>query len=153
VKAKIEKGKLTFDIQDLVDSLSKEDYANLCRYMVADRYLFAAVLECVADESRLGSFFSDDEDGEWWFGSEQTLELREKLLPLMPSIARRAVEQALYERNSAKAEAESYRNWAWRLYHNWPDAERESRPEGPGQWAPASLPSAEEVDQRMKEGT
>lgn len=150
MKFTVEKGKLTIDLQEFVSALDKDQRKQLARYLVADETLFAAVLECVASESRLGSFFTDDDDGEWWFGSGKLLEFREKLLPLMPPIARGAVEEALRQRNDAQQKAERFRTWAWSLFHAWPrDAPTFSQPPLPD-WARAPEPTKEEVDKLLE---
>ena len=141
--------KLTIDLGDLVESLDKNDVVKLARLVAADKQLFAAVLECVASESRVGGYFADAEEGEWWFGSEALLELREKLLPMMPSIARGAVEAALQQRNSAKADQDRYRSWAFALYHAWPDSHFRTRPAGPPDWRPAADATTSEIDALM----
>lgn len=147
MKVKIENSVLTVDLQELVDSLSKEEQRHFARHLVADKELFAAVLECVADESGLGHYFEDEES--WWFGSDNVLELRQKLLPLMPAIARGAVQAALQQRDAAKAEAERYRSWAFKLYHAWPDDRWHTRPRGPEDWKPTFKPSDAVVDAFM----
>src|SRR5258708_6832597 len=118
----IEKGVLKINLLNLVSSLDKHDHNELCKYLVADDNLWKAILECVSDDSRyFGHYFKDDEDGEWSFSSKTVLELREKLIPLMPEIARLSVREALQQRNEAVAESERYKKWAWRMYHTWPD--------------------------------
>lgn len=145
MKAEIKGGKITLDLYDLVHSLSLEECAEVARQVVADEHLFAAVLDCVVT----GSFFEDAPDGHWWFDSRRVLELREKLLPLMPEIAREAVKAALHQRDEAKAEAERHRSWAYRMYHAWPDSHWSQRPKGPDDWKPTPKPSDAEIDALM----
>src|SRR6185312_12957780 len=105
MKAKIEDGELKIDLVALVESLPMDERNNLARFLVADELLWRAVLDCVADPSRYaGHYFKDDADGEWWFSHETVLQLREKLIPIMPEVARLAVEEALRQRNQAIAD-------------------------------------------------
>lgn len=140
MNAKIADGKIQIDVSDLVDSMSAEDKRRIARSLCADDYLIKAVLEIVADTSPsgYGHFFEDDEDnGPWWFCSRTVLELREKLLPLMPTAARQAVLEALRQRDAAKADLKRHSDWAWRLYHAWPkDSHWRGMPQLPD-WAPA----------------
>lgn len=142
MKAKLVDGKVMIDLADLIDSLSLEECRDVARQVVADEHLFAAVLDCVKD----GDFFSDDARGAWWFDRRSVLDLRAKLLPLMPEIAREAVKEALRQRDEAKAESERHRTWAYRMYHAWPDAFWRDRPHGPGEWSPTPEPAPEAVD-------
>lgn len=146
MKLKIENGTLKIDLNELVEALDQEQRTALARHLVADELLFRAVLECVSDEGRFGHFFTDDGDGDWWFSPEKLLELREKLIPLLPAIARGAVEEALRQRNQAKADGKRHHDWAYNLYHAWPELYLDRRPRGPDGWKPAAPPSKEEID-------
>jgi hypothetical protein len=143
MKAKIENGKLTIDLQELVDSLDEAQRIELSRHLVADAELFRAVLECVAE----GQYFTDDDRGAWWFGRAKVLELRAKLMPLMPEVAREAVRAALDERRSAEAERDRYRRWSFAMHNEWP--EWRTRPEGPPEWEPTPAVSDADVDAHM----
>lgn len=104
---------MTIDLRDLTDSLSEDARSELIQHLLAEDTLFAAVLECVASENNeTGHFFGAD----FWFGSERVLELRQKLIPLMPAVARYAVQQALEQRDSAKKKADAMWAWAWELH-------------------------------------
>lgn len=149
MKIKLNGFKLEIDLSDLVDALDKEDHVKLARLVAADKQLFAAVLECVSSESRFGYYFADAEEGEWWFDGGTLLELREKLLPMMPAIARGAVEEALRQRNHAQDEKKRYYDWAWRLYHAWPDDKR-YRPDWPQGYQPPGDPTPAEVEALFK---
>lgn len=132
---KVERGELKIDIQKLVDMLDKEDRKRLARQLVADEHLWRAVLECVSDDSKYaGHYFRDDEEGEWWFSHKTVQELREKLIPIMPEVARLAVEEALRQRNQARADKERVDAWAWKLFHAWPREHWRQRPNGPEGW-------------------
>ena len=136
MKATIEEGKLKIDVEDLFYHMDPELKIKLAKHLVADDHLFGAVLDCVAT----GSFFED-----WWFSRDRTLELREKLIPLMPEIAREAVRTALQQRNDAQMKAERMWNWAWQLFHAFPSSHMYNRPQLPD-WMPAKPPTEEDID-------
>jgi hypothetical protein len=142
MNAKIEKGQLTIDVTELIEAMSPETRREVARFVAAKEELFVAVLECVTG----GRFFTDDRDGEWWFGEDAVLRLREKLIPLMPDVARRAVTEALRQRNRADGDAAKWQKWAWSLFHAWPEGRMWSRPELPKWTMKEYLPSEQEVD-------
>ena len=117
-----DKGNLTIDVRELADALTLEQRADFIRFVVADDVLFDAILECVADDSRWGFFFNA-------ICKPRTAEMRARLMPLMPTIARNLVHAALAERNDAQQEARRTNEWAWKLYHAWPRAHVQQRPE------------------------
>lgn len=125
MKIIIDRGKLILDMYDLVQGMDALHRADLSRYLVADETLFRAVLECVAT----GEYFSDSDDGAWWFGNQAVTELREKLKPMMSDIARKTVEEMAAQRDRALAEEKSTREWAWAMYHAWPEGYGHRRPE------------------------
>lgn len=151
MKAKIENGKLTIDLPELLESLSEQERKEAARFLVAEPELFAAVLECVADESRFGHFFSDDPSGPWSFDTRCVLSLREKLMPLMPIIAREAVREALHQRDQAQADERRWHDWAWKLFHAWPKEEWHLRPKLPD-WAYAEPRKDEELPEAVRGG-
>lgn len=146
MKIKVEKGVMKIELADLVAELSAHDAKELARQLVADKELFGAVLECVADDSRYcGHFFSTDPDGAWSFDRTAVLELREKLIPLMPEISKQIIRAALQQRNDERTKAARMWDWAWKMYHMWPDTGK-SRPELPISFYPAPEPTEEEIN-------
>lgn len=114
-------------IIELVEALSPEGKADLARFLTADALLFANVLECVVT----GHYNTDDADGSWWFGSEETLRLREKLVPLMSEIAAGALKEALRQRDVERSLKDRLDRWAWEMYHAWPEHYWKARPNLP----------------------
>ena len=128
MKIKVEGFELKINLMDLVDAMTEDARNALARMVAADKQLLAGVLECVASQGTVGHYFNEPDEGEWWFDSASLLELREKLLPLMPEIARGAVKKALQQRNDAVLEKDRMWKWAFALYHAWPDRDWSSRP-------------------------
>lgn len=128
MKAKIEGNKLTFEISEFVETLDENGKREMGRALVADKHLFGAVLDCVSK----GEFFEDCDSGSpWWFGRETVLELRERLIPLLKGVARSICEEALRQKNDAKADLARTSKWAWSLYHAWPSTLDSVRPSIP----------------------
>lgn len=127
MKVRIEGGELRIDVMALVESLGPKDRATVAQFLCANEYLWKAVLDCVTDER--GYYFKDDEEGVWWFDRRTVLELRQKLIPLMPDVARLSVEEALRQRDEANREKERHSRWAWKMFHAWPKEEWRQRPE------------------------
>lgn len=117
-------GVLKINMRDLVDAMSDETRAELCRYLTADEVLFGAVLDCVVD----GDFHGTDAHGSWWLSGEETAKLRAKLLPMMPQVARDLVRELMQERDRARDMERHYREETFRLYHAWPDSYLRDRP-------------------------
>ena len=141
MKAKIEDGKISIRLDELVDALSEDERKHVARMVMHDVSLFGAVLDLVRD----GECFGDDV-GPWWFDRGALLELRTKLMPLMADVARASLTEALRQRNEAKADADRHRAWAYKLYHAWPESLWRERPQGPAEWQPTYDPKGEEVD-------
>jgi hypothetical protein len=144
----LKEGEIRFSIADLLEAMTPKQRIDVARFVSADAVLFKAVLECVADDSAWGNYNKDDEDGHWWFDSTRVLELRQNLVPLMPTIARQAVTEALRQRNAAQAEVLRYREWAYKMFHAWPrrDDGWQSCPRGPDGYERPADPSSSEVD-------
>lgn len=127
MKATIEKGDLKIDVQELVQALDAETRKVIAQFLCADELLIQAVLECVVD----GHYFTDDEQGPWWFDHRTVLALQEKLKPLMGEAAKNALDEALRQRDYEKKQRERVDRWAWRMYHRWPREHLRERPELP----------------------
>lgn len=141
MKLTLTKGALSFDLSDLVDSMDQAQRDELCRYLLCQEKLFAAVLEAAAG----GHFFEEDADGSWWFGSASTAALREQLMPLMPAITRDLVAEQISQRKQAQTDADRHREWAYKLYHAWPQDHWRQRPEGPADYKHAESATVAEV--------
>lgn len=127
MKTKFEDGKFTLDINEMVDLMSAESKAELIRYLCADSTLQQAVVDSVVT----GSFFADEPGGYWSLGEYDIAAMREKLLPLMGEVAREAVKREMTLRKNAEASDQRAKDWAWKLWHAWPDGHWDKRPEHP----------------------
>jgi hypothetical protein len=116
MKAEIKDSRLTIGLLDLIETLSEADRAEVARYLCASAVLMKAVLDNVVK----GEFFEEDERGTWWFDRRELLELREKLIPVLPDVAAKIAAEALHQRDQAVAEKERHERWAWKMYHAWP---------------------------------
>jgi|GEM_PF-4573722 len=130
MRIKLKDGEIRITLRDLVEELSEADRADMLRHLVASPVLFGAVLECVAGGGSMPSFFNES-DEPWWFDHETVLKLREKLIPLMPEVAKAIATEALGRRDAAQAELKRFDDWAWKMYHAWPEDYRRYRPDVP----------------------
>lgn len=115
-----EKFNLTFNIGDVIDKLEPKQRTDILKLVGFDRQLFTSLVEMLAS--------GVTEDG-WWFDSRSMDKLREQLVPMMPQVCIEKVRGLIYERNSAEAEQKRCSNWAWRMYHSWPESALHLRPE------------------------
>jgi hypothetical protein len=139
IKAKLEKFSLTIDLRELVNELPEEAKVEIAKLIGADDHAWRQMLEALVSD-RFGTYNLTDEHGAWWFDSSTMLEIRKKLIPMLPEVARLAVEQALLERDRAKAYADQKltetieQDRAWYAmksgeHYHWPDHWRRTPPE------------------------
>lgn len=140
MKIEIKDGKIAIDVSELVYCMSAEDRREVAKHIVARSDVFKAVVDCLVT----GYFF--DENSDWWSLSfRETEELRLRLEPLMPHIARQAIKSLVEERNKAKADLERIEKWAWSMYHAW-GGETWTRPEYP-RYEPGVSATEAELDE------
>lgn len=123
----VARGDMVINILELVRSMGAKERADVARFLCAEEYLFKAALEYVAT----GSYFADDDEGHWSFNRESLAEMRAKLAPLMPDVIQGLVEELVRQRDQAKALERRANDWAWVLWHAFPDEHWTRRPEPP----------------------
>lgn len=139
IKTKLEKFSLTIDLRELVNELPEEAKVEIAKLIGADDHAWRQMLEALVSD-RFGTYNLTDEHGAWWFDSSTMLEVRKKLIPMLPEVARLAVEQALIERDRAKVYADQKltetieQDRAWYAmkrgeHYHWPDHWRRTPPE------------------------
>ena len=150
LRIKVNRGDMVIDIMELVRSMGPKERADVARFLCAEEYLFKAALEYVAT----GSYFSDDADGDWSFNRESLAEMRERLVPLMPDVIQGLVEELVRQRDQAKALEKRANDWAWALWHAFPEYGWKQRPEPPRDfpsvWTDASA-AKKLIDEATKE--
>jgi hypothetical protein len=112
--------KLTIDFNAVLDSLSDEARAALVRSASFSDQFIRHVVEMLATGST--------EDG-WWFDNQTTNRMRIVLLDRMDEISRETIRTLIQQRDQEKLSKESASNWAWDLWHRWPDDRIGSRPD------------------------
>ena len=142
LRTKLERGVLSVDLRELVEAMDAPTKEEIAKLLAADDELIKVVVELAADPSRYGHYFSNDEDGAWWFDPRTVLEIREKLVPAMPEIARQAMAEVIRQRDQAKQDLSRMEQWAWKLFHAWPADCWHRRPDLP-KWA--ALPAEHEA--------
>lgn len=129
MKTKCEKGVVSFDACEFVESLDIEAKRAIARAIIADEDMFSAL----ADQVATGSFFDNDkhplcDDAGWWSIGDVT-KLRLKLLPLMPEVTRELVRQLVRDRKQALALKEQRDEEYWEMWHAWPSGLIDLRPD------------------------
>ena len=141
MKSEVNGSDITINLRDLVDELDDNVRKELIRYLVADEKLFSEAIDYVVD----GNFHQDDEDGWWSLSPEYLVRLRKKLLPLVPEAMRDLVRQLMMSRDRHKQMERHYRDWAFKLYHAWPDSHYLSRPATPRNFPPHTRVTEEQA--------
>lgn len=80
---KIEKGELIIDILELVASMDDAQQNEVGKFIGAQERLFEAVVGALSDPS--GWFYEDD--GLWWLDETFMSRLRQRLVPMMDTVA------------------------------------------------------------------
>jgi hypothetical protein len=131
--------KLTIDFEKVLNGLPHEQRAQLVRSAGFESSFIQNVCEMVA---------SGATDDGWWFDSETTNRMRLALKPLMADVAREAVGVLMQQLAQAKLEEKKASDWAWHMYHCWPDDRLNSRPDFPKHQI-AIYPADKEIDSVM----
>jgi hypothetical protein len=124
-----------FDLEEFVDMLSDEARQELGRIVAAHEPAF----EAIADALVTGSWF-DDDAGYWWSDNRRVEKLREKLLPLMDTVAGELCRELIRQRDRAEMSMRDAERMAWKLYHAWPDDRWQDRPNTREEFIYASAP-------------
>ena len=136
---------LQIDLGYLMNNLRQEDKATLAMYLLTDDRFLRAVIEQVVD----GLAF--DPQGLFWSASDSCMQrLREKLCEKLPEIEFEAVKRIIFARDIAIADAKRMNDWAWAMYHKWPDGYVRERPDHAAFVAP-KFPSEEQVAEELRQ--
>ncbi len=112
--------KLTLDFTEVLDSLSDESRAALVRSGSFNSQFIQHVCEMLATGAT---------EDNWWFDSDTTNRMRLALIERMDEISRETIKTLIYQRDQEKLSKETASNWAWDVWHHWPDDRRSSRPD------------------------
>jgi hypothetical protein len=134
--------KLSIDFEAILGNLPHEQRAELVRAASFESQFIQHVCEMLATGTT--------EDG-WWFDSDTTNRMRLVLLPLMNEIARESVRVLMQQLAQAKLDEAKASDWAWHMYHQWPDDRLNSRPDFPKHQI-ALIPVDEAVDAHLNKG-
>jgi len=136
---------LQIDLGYLMSGLSQEAKATLGMYLLVDDRFLAAVIDQVVSGCTL------DPEGLFWSASDSCIQrLREKLCEKLPEIEFEAVKRIIFARDIAIADAKRMNDWAWAMYHKWPDGYVRERPDHAAFVAP-KFPSEEQVAEELRQ--
>lgn len=134
---KLEHGKLEINIRDILDSLTLEEKHELAESLIWDKEIFDEFIEKLATDSVVTCSFSS-----WIY------QARLKLKELLPELYRETIRSLLYELDSTKEDAARHRNWAWSMYHAWPDGARNQLPRE-AQFVSTKFRTTKEVEEEL----
>lgn len=147
MKVTIKGSTLEIDLMELVEHMGAEQRAVMARFLCANEKLFEAVVDALVSG---GSYFEDDDEGDWWFSSRSMAALQAKLVPLMPEVTASLVRELIHQRDQAQLLERRTDDWAWRLYRAWPAEHWRARPELPRDYPHTKPPTEDEVRAAMK---
>jgi len=111
--------EIRIKIGELVDSLSENDKKTLARHLAMEKPLIDSVV------GQLVNGFTEDGS----CNSEHFIEkIRLQVLDLLPKIEIETTRKILNDRKCALANEKRIRDWAWTLYHAWPEHHLRERP-------------------------
>lgn len=134
--------KLSIDFESILNDLPHEQRAELATAATFNSQFITNVCQMVTT--------GVTDDGSW-FDSETTNQMRLALLPLMAETARETVRTLLQQLEQAKLNEKKADDWAWHMWHRWPDDHLNSRPDFPKHQI-ALIPNDASVDAKLTAG-
>lgn len=116
-----DKGQLTLDCNELVESLDEKTLRTLSKFAVFQQTLLDGVVEALVD----GQMFSNDEENAWWYGGDTFQKLRLKVLELLPAISAEAVRHLVADALASRKERDAWKDACWMLEREWDENRRE----------------------------
>jgi hypothetical protein len=118
MNAKLNKGQLTIDISELLDSLSDEDKIELIETLACQD----AIIKHVADQILTGWTENCYSGGtSYAVEGHAPLDLaRKRVIELAPEVAREEIERLKRFAKNQEEDAKKYMDKYFKLYHDWP---------------------------------
>jgi hypothetical protein len=140
----IKDGAICINLEQAFGELTPEAKKRAAEIIGADIEAWKEMARAVADP--LGTYCLHEGPGSGccWLNSDQTNEVRELLAPLMPEVARIALEKMKEQRDQAVTNHDRVSAWAWAMYHSR-DVFQRPFPALP-EWAPADEARLRERD-------
>jgi hypothetical protein len=115
--------KIEIDLYDLYSELPREQQLELAHHLALEGEIVLQVAELLttgqtANGSWTGHCSKDDEE-----------KARVMLVERQKGVAAEVLKDVMNDRNSAQDEANRMSEWAWKLYHTWPDERWSMRPD------------------------
>jgi hypothetical protein len=127
VKFGIENGKLSISIADLLDALSLEEKRELAQRIGCERDVIKAVVDQLVD-----GWTENISRGP----SDQISECRVRILEAVADVRFKVVSELMSRLAVAEYNASRTSEWAWKMWHAWPESHYATRPN-----LPAFLPN------------
>lgn len=143
LSGEVNNGKLTIWLEELVNALPEEVQIKIARNVGTKPDVYRTLCEMLVHPADF--FIGDPDDDEpWWHEASMVHELRMKLLPLMPTIAKNIIARAMRARVAAERRLANSDKWNRDLRAAWPGS-TESIPEPPP-YEPTQPITGEDID-------
>jgi hypothetical protein len=123
MKIKMEGCKIEIDLFDLFGELTREEQLKLVDHLALNGEVVLQVAKLLIDGhtdsgSWMGHCPKDDEE-----------KARAMIVEHQKGLAAEVLRDVMHDRNLARADADRISDWAWKMYHAWPENETRRRPD------------------------
>lgn len=147
-----DQGNVEFDPREWVAAMSPGAKLHLLHHLAGDSQIVEAAVGSVMDEWFFDDVAEEEAAGGWW--NNMGRQLQAKLIPLMPELAKRLIANLLVELKRAEQDKRRHEEWAWKMYHLWPQDLLGRRPElGDFESAPSWRDKLLDAERMLAEGT
>ena len=142
MKIKIDADELTLNITELLEGMDLEARRDLAQSLAIDDDVFQAVADRIC--------FGITDNGSWVGRCQTEEKARAYLVSNVSAAAKRLVKQLQHDAEQAKLVEKRMDEWAWKMYHAWPDEYLMQRPD----WPPfaCAARASDEVIQKVVDG-
>lgn len=151
MKIEVSNGKASFDVFEFLDGLEAEEKVKLAQSIGCEKDVIRSVVDLLLDDMTHA-------DGYWIAHSaDDTLEeQRVRILQKLDAVLFEVAKDCRHDRDNAEKLGRAYAEWAFKLYHAWPDQFLRSMPYGPtlpSDYNSALKQQIEEEIEKRKAGT
>lgn len=125
MKAEIKGNKIELDMYDLFTDLPKEEQLALAHHLAIEDDIVKQVVELLTK--------GQTDNGSWTghVSNDAVEQARAAIVEHAKLAASEVVRNLITDRNKAEEDARRNSDWAWKLWHQWPEAHLNRRPDNP----------------------
>lgn len=114
--------KIEIDLYDLFSELPREEQLALAHHLAIEDEIIKQVVSLLVD--------GHTENGSWTGHCSGDVEekARVTIVEKRQDVAAQLLKDVMHDRNVSKAEHQIMSDWAWKLFHSWPDHAWHQRP-------------------------